>query len=806
MPGLPIEIRRMKRLLRPWLAGFTLLAGATAQTQAQAPHALPRVVIDEALNGKTAGRIEGAGEFVAGGGWRTQGGLLIFDAGRAIEEGYFEATVSGMTFPSWGADKSSMFSGWEGNSFDPGKEQGSFWHWRTGSQDVLKALAAPDGPGTRRERGFGPDIYRRLNDGQPHRFRVAWQNGRVEFAVDGEVLHAFQFPRMSLRYFTIGKERGGAGAQITRPAPIVSDVRVVEYPSKEPTHPPATDEVLQRAIFERSFTHTGDWANPYRDVTATVVFERWRGAGPVRLPLFWDGGKTWRFRFSPNAPGRWTWRVESNDRGPDGQHGVFRCLPSTLEGGTVADGLQFLTERGGEFWPLGDLNWSAYATNPATGLNRETLERYLDVRARQGFNLILANLLGIARNEGGPAFTDLAAEQLNPAYWQEVEHRVQAMNQRKMLALLALAAAAPHPGRPGDVTWADFPNDEARLRYATHVLARLGVYNVALALAAEWDGNEAQAQMLDRIGEHLHALNAHQRILTVHTAWPPGPTGRFTGRRWNALADFAADYDNLHADAFNPRSTGKVRLHGGFGVYLLDQDGDGKPDFHNSTSLDAIRHAAWDVVMSHCVLVTAFAPTYDGGRGHAKGFVVNDPAMNAWAEQLGHIHRFFHSVLPERNPRGGWHWLRTANRLATFRMDDRLTLPVPRTGDVRSPEGVITPPVRTAWVLSKDGYGVTTAVYFRGYTNTATIRLPDAEYPEVFMTNAPTPVFALRLFNPRTGEVSPLPEQRGNAPLHLTPPTADDWVFAIRRTNPWVPEGYSPGEARRTAATTPATP
>lgn len=786
-------------LLRPLrLTAAGLFASLALTLLPSQPSPAGRVAIDEPLRDKTTGLIDGAGRFVPEGGWQSSGGLLILDAGRAIEHGSFEAIVHGAQFPAKGADKSSMFSGWESATFNPGTEPGSFWHWRTGSQDVLKPLAAPDGALTRLERGLGAEVYRKLNDGKPHRFGVAWENGRVAFSVDGEVLHTFQFHRFSIRYITIGKELGGAGAQLTDPAPIVSDVKVMDYTTPEPTEPAIAAEIAQRTPFEQSFEHHGTWENPYREVTATVVLERLRGAGPVRLPLFWDGGKIWRFRFAPNAPGRWTWRIESNDPGLHGRTGAFRCTASNEPGGVIATPIEFRYEKAREFWPMGDLNWSAFARHEPSGLDRGSFERFLDVRAKQRFNLVLADALGLAVNEGGPAFADYGRETLNPGYWQEVERRVREMNRRGIVAFIALAAAAPRGAPANDKSWADFGSHEARLRYAKHVLARLGVYNVAFALAREWSGNDAQAADLDRLGAELAALNSHGRILTVHTAHVTD-AGRFASSSWNALASFAQDYDQLHRDTYNRRASGKPRLHGGYGVYLLDRDGDGRPDFHNSTSLDAMRHATWDIAMSHGVFVTAFAPTFDGGRGHAKGFVPDDPAANAWAAQLHHLHTFFHRVMPENNSRGTWHWLRTRDPVADRAADDFLTVPHPRTSDIVV-NGVTSPPARAAWKMAKEGFGYGAAIYLRGYTETCRLETFDAKFPEQFRGQEPEPVYSVRLFNPRTGETRVLADHRGRGPIELTPPSAEDWVFAIRRLNPWVPKDYTPTGRRPVAS------
>src|SRR5690242_8582471 len=52
-------------------------------------------------------------------------------------------------------------------------------------------------------------------------------------------------------------------------------------------------------------------ANPYTDLIAWIDFTHETGR-QVRRPAFWDGGQTWRVRFAPSLPGRWSWQASSD--------------------------------------------------------------------------------------------------------------------------------------------------------------------------------------------------------------------------------------------------------------------------------------------------------------------------------------------------------------------------------------------------------------------------------------------------------------------------------------------------------------
>jgi hypothetical protein len=55
--------------------------------------------------------------------------------------------------------------------------------------------------------------------------------------------------------------------------------------------------------FEQSFDSGVKYENPIQEATLTVIFMSPLG-DTNRVYGFWDGGKTWRVRFSPNTPGQ----------------------------------------------------------------------------------------------------------------------------------------------------------------------------------------------------------------------------------------------------------------------------------------------------------------------------------------------------------------------------------------------------------------------------------------------------------------------------------------------------------------------
>src|SRR5215813_4867104 len=65
--------------------------------------------------------------------------------------------------------------------------------------------------------------------------------------------------------------------------------------------------VAQWERFEQTLKSSVSYANPLRDVALQAVFTS--PSGEANLVLgFWDGGKVWRVRFSPNETGRWSFK------------------------------------------------------------------------------------------------------------------------------------------------------------------------------------------------------------------------------------------------------------------------------------------------------------------------------------------------------------------------------------------------------------------------------------------------------------------------------------------------------------------
>src|SRR5262245_53511378 len=79
-----------------------------------------------------------------------------------------------------------------------------------------------------------------------------------------------------------------------------------------PTTVPAATLVAKWERFEASFKSSVAYTNPVQQTDLAVLFVSPLGETNV-VPAFWDGGKTWRVRFSPARLGRWTYTTVCSD-------------------------------------------------------------------------------------------------------------------------------------------------------------------------------------------------------------------------------------------------------------------------------------------------------------------------------------------------------------------------------------------------------------------------------------------------------------------------------------------------------------
>ncbi|MCF3648760.1 DUF5060 domain-containing protein [Synoicihabitans lomoniglobus] len=214
---------------------------------------------------------------------------------------------------------------------------------------------------------------------------------------------------------------------------------------------PLTRAVLQSGevhvweLQEIQLQASGDYANPYADVTCWIDLE---GPGfAKRVYGFWDGGQTFRVRFVAPTVGEWTWTTGSNqadDNGLNSGQGSLRAVAWTdaelaenpnRRGFVRAtpNGRALQYADGAPFFWLGD-TWLAGATwrLPVTGRPAAadyvpgpgiSFEEAVAWRKRQGFNSVslIAAFPNWAADHRGATYANADGVYLRNA-WEKFGH------------------------------------------------------------------------------------------------------------------------------------------------------------------------------------------------------------------------------------------------------------------------------------------------------------------------------------------------------------------------------------------------
>lgn len=497
------------------------------------------------------------------------------------------------------------------------------------------------------------------------------------------------------------------------------------------------------SVYEIKLHAQKDYKNPYLSVNAYATFTDPNDTSKV-IPLFWNGGRKWEVRFSPAAVGEWQWAIHSSDPRLDGKSGRFRVVASNRHGGIQPMPRfphHFEYQDGTPFWWMGDTNWALFFSNAKENLDRDAVEHYIDVRARQGFNVIHAKLISTEAgwgNGGGKPFDDLAAQRINPGYWQEVDRRVIYLNRHGITAGLVLDWGDKDE-KP--TSWNYFPSQKARERYARYVVARYSAYNIYFIVSGEWNSRGSGPKirkMFNDIGRTIAKADPYNRMIAIH---PYGHNSviSFADEPWMSFGDYGQIYSHLHPHILKAyHHTSKPVIDAEYAYYLRDRDGDGVVDKPNSASLKSIRYATWDIVMAGGYFITGFGTTYFGGYRDPGPFNVDASKNNPWERDVQYIKKLFTSLQ--------WWKLKPADYLIQ---------------DHAEQTGI-------QWALAETGRQY--VFYIRGTAHSITLSLGKLSYRKKWR---------LRQFNPRTGEFSLLKPYSGNGPITYSPPSGDDWILVV---------------------------
>lgn len=323
--------------------------------------------------------------------------------------------------------------------------------------------------------------------------------------------------------------------------------------------------------------HTG---NPFA-VDFRVEFK-----GPnniiLNVPGFWNGGNTWKVRFTPTRPGNWAYndktitveaRSEENDlfkRGP------FLKLSNDKEFLTYSDGIEYL-------W-IGD-NW---ATFPQLPLTLDILKTMVEKRLSQGFNTYIARGPGTTVANGVNGFNAVNNVPKALEYWQAQDKFYQYTFSKGMLGCIGLGA---------HVQW-DAISIQTLKDYFRYHLARFGCYGITYHFVQEYDlGNIAgRIEKVKELGAYIADIDPYKRALTVHPSSNTADTNIVNLDSWHSFRMLQSG----HFTYMYPKRYWIARDNTKAGKPLIEAETNFEGFSRNGNTIDAkiIRRTFWNAILS----------------------------------------------------------------------------------------------------------------------------------------------------------------------------------------------------------------
>ena len=244
---------------------------------------------------------------------------------------------------------------------------------------------------------------------------------------------------------------------------------------------------------ELSFTSDFAYPDPLRNLHFYALFTTPSGR-TFHLDGFWDSGLDWKVRLMPDKVGEWRYETVCSDIQNPGLHhqqGTFVVEESHQEAAIYRHGA--VLHRPGEYH-LRHADGTPFLWVACTAWNgtlkstEEEWDTYLQHRREHHYSVIQFVTTqwrgGDQNSEGQTAFSGKRAIQLNPKFFQHLDHKIDQINAHGLVAAPVLLWALPRgEGKALSPGYA-LPRSEAIL-LAKYMVARYGAHHVVWLLGGD---------------------------------------------------------------------------------------------------------------------------------------------------------------------------------------------------------------------------------------------------------------------------------------------------------------------------------
>jgi hypothetical protein len=281
-----------------------------------------------------------------------------------------------------------------------------------------------------------------------------------------------------------------------------------------------------------------------------LVVEFTHSSGTRIARGFWDGGRSWRVRFMADLEGTWQYKTRSVPpiNGLDNQTGTFECIAGTAGNPLYRHGALRVSARGPYlehadgtpfFW-LGDTVWNGAILSRAGDW-----EEYLKDRSQKKFSVVQYNAVAPWRTAaadelGQVAFDGRENIRINPAYFQRLDQRIDAINRAGTVGahVLIWSLTDKDPGK--------YLPEEDVIRLVRYQLARYGAHHLVWVLAGDNPYDARQADRWKRVGRAVFQ-DLPAAVVTTHPTGMNWPWEDWQNETWLNLLGYQSGHgDDAH--------------------------------------------------------------------------------------------------------------------------------------------------------------------------------------------------------------------------------------------------------------------
>lgn len=249
--------------------------------------------------------------------------------------------------------------------------------------------------------------------------------------------------------------------------------------------------------------------NPYVSVELRAEFRSPDGGRTKVMSGYFDGGRTFRIRFSPDYVGRWDLRILSNLGSVDRQTFSFQATEPTTPGFVEVFNTRYFrysAPNTAHYW-MGDQMWS-FATIPW-----ETFRAIVDRRAEQKFTHVRGLVLGT-----GDAAAQILADPEAPVleHFRDLDRRIAYLNSKGITADLVFA---DRDNQLADV----LSSRRDRERFIRYVAARYSAFNITWQGLREFETYDEGRKMLKEIYGYVDEWDPYRHPRSTHTVGTSSP-------------------------------------------------------------------------------------------------------------------------------------------------------------------------------------------------------------------------------------------------------------------------------------------